>query len=84
MFRVRNSNQRMLLFLKDFRSVISRLFLQEEFFFFLFFLFLFFFQFFLTDFGDPVTLSVCFSIMNGERDVTDFSIDFITRNFANV
>ena len=40
---------------------------------------------FLTDFGEPIILSICFSIMKGERDVTAFSsIDLITRNLANV
>ena len=38
---------------------------------------------FLTDFGVPIMLSICFSMTKGERDVTAFSsIDLITRNRA--
>ena len=35
---------------------------------------------FLTDFGVPIMLSICFSMTKGEMDVTAFSsIDLITR-----
>ena len=38
---------------------------------------------FLTNFGNPNMISIYFSIMKGETDVTAFSsIDFITRNVA--
>ena len=43
-----------------------------------------FFSFF-TDLGVPITLSICFSITKGERDVTAFSsCDKITINLGNV
>ena len=55
--------------------MISYLFLLTE----------FCFSVFFTDFGDPIILSICFSIMKRERDVTAVSsIDLITRNLANV